>query len=83
MEILDPGERGTMVGLRSTAGQTLSGLGAFAGSRLMAGGDYVTPFVVMASLYGASAVLFWVWFRPLERATLSATPIAIAAEPAD
>jgi MFS family permease len=83
MEILDPGERGTMVGLRSTAQQTLSGLGAFAGARLMAGGDYVTPFIVMAGLYGVSAVLFWVWFRPLERATLSAAPIAVAAEPAD
>src|SRR5437867_12626685 len=51
MEILDPGERGTMVGLRSTAQQILSGGGAFIGSRLMSGGDYVTPFVVMAGLY--------------------------------
>jgi predicted MFS family arabinose efflux permease len=83
MEILDPGERGTMVGLRSTAQQALSGLGAFAGARLMAAGDYVMPFVVMAGLYGASAVLFWVWFRPLEQATLSAAPVASAAEPAD
>jgi hypothetical protein len=49
----------------------------------MAGGDYVTPFLLMATLYGASAVLFWVWFRPLERAALSTTPAAIAAEPAD
>ncbi|MEP6693792.1 MAG: MFS transporter [Chloroflexota bacterium] len=83
MEILDPGERGTMVGLRSTAQQILSGVGAFVGSRLMAGGDYVTPFVVMASLYAASAVLFWVWFRPLERAAPSTTALAIAGEPAD
>jgi predicted MFS family arabinose efflux permease len=82
MEILDPGERGTMVGLRSTAQQILSGLGAFAGSRLMAGGDYATPFVVMASLYGASAVLFWYWFRPLERAALPPAPVAVTAEPA-
>lgn len=83
MEILDPGERGTMVGLRSTAQQTLSGIGAFAGSRLMAGGDYVMPFALMAGLYGLSAILFWVWFRPLERATLSAAPAIAAAEPAD
>ena len=83
MEILDPGERGTMVGLRSTAQQTLGGLGAFAGARLMAGGDYVTPFIVMAGLYGASAVLFWIWFRPLERVALSTAPVAVAAEPAD
>jgi predicted MFS family arabinose efflux permease len=80
MEILDPGERGTMVGLRSTAGQTLSGIGAFTGSRLMAGGDYVTPFVAMAALYTLSAILFWVWFRPLERAAERAAPAAVAAE---
>jgi MFS family permease len=82
MEILDPGERGTMVGLRSTAQQILSGLGAFAGSRLMAGGDYVTPFVLMAGLYAASGALFWLWFRPLERAALPQAPVAVAAEPA-
>ena len=75
MEILDPSERGTMVGLRSTAAQTFSGLGAFAGSRLMAGGDYVTPFVLMATLYAASSILFWVWFRPLERETLAAPAV--------
>ena len=79
MEILDPSERGTMVGLRSTAAQTFSGLGAFAGSRLMAGGDYVTPFVLMAGLYAASSVLFWVWFRPLERETLAASAVPAGA----
>jgi MFS family permease len=80
MEILDPGERGTMVGLRSAASQTLSGLGAFIGSRLMSAGDYVTPFVVMASLYAVSAVLFWLWFRPVERdAAVTVPPGAIEA----
>jgi MFS family permease len=83
MEILDPGERGTMVGLRSAAQQTLSGLGAFIGSRLMAGGDYVTPFLVMAATYAASAALFWVWFRPIERSAQPARAIAVAGEPAD
>lgn len=81
MEILDPGERGTMVGLRSAAAQTLSGLGAFIGSRLMSGGDYVTPFVVMATLYGVSAVLFWVWFRPVERGAAAAMMAGAAVEP--
>jgi len=80
MEVLDPGERGTMVGLRSAAAQTLSGLGAFIGSRLMAGGDYGTPFVVMATLYGLSAVLFWIWFRPIERGA-AAMMAGAAAEP--
>jgi MFS family permease len=83
MEILDPGERGTMVGLRSAAQQTLSGLGAFAGARLMASGDFVTPFILMAGLYGASSVLFWLWFRPLERATPAGHIVAGAPAPAD
>jgi MFS family permease len=82
MEILDPGERGTMVGLRSTAQQTLSGVGAFLGARLMSGGDYVTPFVVMAGLYGVSAVLFWVWFRPVERGAASSVLTGAAVEAA-
>lgn len=79
MEILDPGERGTMVGMRSAAQQTLAGIGAFAGARLMAGGDYTTPFAIMATLYAASAILFWVWFRPLERTADRAIPVAVAA----
>ena len=83
MEILDPGERGTMVGLRSAAQQTLSGLGAFLGARLMAGGDYVTPFLVMAATYAASAVFFWLWFRPIERGAQPTHAIAVAGEPAD
>ena len=83
MEILDPGERGTMVGLRSAAQQMLSGLGAFLGARLMAGGDYMTPFLVMAATYAASAVFFWLWFRPIERGARPAPAVAVAGEPAD
>jgi MFS family permease len=79
MEVLDPGERATFVGFRSTLSQILSGGGAFIGSRLMAGGDYVTPFALMATLYAMSAIAFWVWFRPLERRV--AGP-AVAAVPA-
>ena len=82
MEILDPAERGTMVGLRSAAQQTLAGLGAFAGARLMAAGDYVTPFVAMAALYGLSSVLFWIWFRPLERPAGAPVTAAAPLEPA-
>jgi len=72
-----------MVGLRSTAQQILSGVGAFLGARLMAGGDYVTPFLVMGSTYAASAILFWLWFRPVERESQPAAAIAVAGEPAD
>jgi MFS family permease len=79
MEVLDPGERATFVGFRSALSQILSGGGAFIGSRLMAGGDYVTPFALMATLYAMSAIAFWVWFRPLERRV--AEP-AVAAVPA-
>ena len=81
MELLDPGERATMVGIRSTAGQILAGVGGFLGSRLMSSGDFVTPFYAMAGLYAAGAVLFWLWFRPLERAGIRAEP-ALVAEPA-
>jgi MFS family permease len=66
MGILDPGERATMVGLRSAAAQAVGAVGGFLGSRLMAGGDFVTPFVIMATLYASAAVLYWVCFRPLE-----------------
>jgi len=48
----------------------------------MSGGDYVTPFVIMAGLYGGSAVLFWVWFRPVERGAASGVLAVAAAEPA-
>jgi MFS family permease len=78
MEILDPGERATMVGLRSTAAQTLSGVGAFIGSRLMSAGDYVTPFAIMATMYAMAAIAFWVWFRPLERAPMPVPAVAAA-----
>jgi MFS family permease len=78
MEILDPAERGTMVGLRSAVGQTVSGIGSFLGARLMAGGDFVTPFALMATLYAVSAIAFWVWFRPLEEAP-ARLPSAVAA----
>jgi hypothetical protein len=33
----------------------------------------------MASLYAASGILFWVWFRPLERPVPVAIPVAAAA----
>lgn len=81
MEILDPGERATMVGARAALGQALGAVGAFAGAQLMAGGDYTTPFMAMAALYAVSAALFWVWFRPLERTLARVEPV-LAAEPA-
>lgn len=81
MDLLDPSERATMVGLRSTAGQILVGVGGYLGSRLMSGGDFVTPFYAMATLYAAGAILFWIWFRPLERERRAPEPL-VAAEPA-
>ncbi len=74
MEVLDPGERATMVGLRSAVGQSLSAVGSFLGARLMAGGDYVTPFAVMATLYAGGALLYWIWFRPLEQVAPLSVP---------
>src|SRR6267142_652789 len=39
-------------------------------------------FFVMAGLYGASAVLFWVWFRPVERDAASSVLAGAAVEAA-
>lgn len=79
MEVLDPAERATMVGFRSAASQAVGAVGGFLGSMLMARGDFVTPFVVMATLYAAGALLFWRWFRPYERAETAVRGTAQAA----
>lgn len=63
MEILDPAERGTTVGLEQAVGRLLSSVGSYAGALLMNGGDFRTPFLFMAGTYFLSTALFWVFFR--------------------
>ena len=42
-------------------------LGSYLGSGMMAAGDYHTPFLFMAALYGLSTGLFWIFFRREEQ----------------
>jgi len=63
MELLDRNERGTATGLQMMASGIVGALGSYLGSRLMAAGDYHTPFVFMAAFYGVSTGLFWIFFK--------------------
>ncbi len=67
MELLHPGERATATGFQAALGQGAVALSGFLGARLMGLGDFRTPFFVMAFLYLASTLLFWVLFKPYER----------------
>jgi MFS family permease len=66
MEVLDPSERATMVGLESAAASLLRAAAAMLGSTWMAGGDFRSPFILAATCYLASTALFWLFFRGME-----------------
>ena len=66
MEVLDPSERATMVGIETAASSTLRAATAILGSTWMAGGDFQSPFVVAAGCYLASTFLFWFFFHNAE-----------------
>lgn len=73
MEILDPGERGTQVGVENAASLGLSGAASFIGASLMDTGDFRTPFLIMAAMYLISTALFWYFFRkPMEAPQMQA-----------
>ena len=63
MELLDQAERGTATGLQMMGSGIAGALGSYLGSRMMAAGDYHTPFGAMAALYLISTGLFWILFR--------------------
>lgn len=67
MEILDPGERGTQVGIQLALSSALSGVASYLGARLMNAGDFRTPFVLMAGCYLIATALFWQFFAGRER----------------
>ncbi len=67
MELLHPLERATATGLEATLGRIMMAVGGFLGAQLMALGDFRTPFFVMAALYLGGTLLFWVFFRGMER----------------
>jgi MFS family permease len=76
MEVLDPSERATMVGLESAAASLLRAGAVVIGSTAIANNDYFTPFALTAGCYLLSTGLFWLWFRGFET---SAVPRAIVA----
>ena len=60
---LHPTERATYIGISRLFGSAMAALGGYLGAVLMSGGDYRTPFVVMAVLYAISTALFMQWFK--------------------
>jgi Na+/melibiose symporter-like transporter len=68
MEVLDPSERATMVGIESAAGSALRAGAAVLGSGWMARGDFQSPFLLAAGCYLLATALFWLFFRGAEPA---------------
>lgn len=75
MAILDPGERGTQVGLEQALWAGLSGGAGFLGAQMMNGGNFRLPFLLMAGFYLVATVLFWAFFAGREE------ELVIAVEP--
>ena len=66
MEVLEPRERATSTGIEIAIGAAVSAGAIYVGSSLMASGDFMTPFLIMAAGYLVSTVIYWKVFRPLE-----------------
>lgn len=82
MEILDPGERGTQVGIQMALASALSGATSYLGSRMMAAGDFRTPFFLMAGFFIVGALLFWRFFAGWEtEGAVAQVPSRLEARP--
>ncbi len=79
MEILDPGERGTQVGIQMALASALSGLASYMGAQLMNAGDFRTPFFLMAVCLLVANLIFWQFFAWREE-DLVAVPLAESGE---
>ena len=66
MEVLDAGERATGTGIEIAAGGAVSAVAILIGSQLMDSGDFATPFLILASCYLVSTLIYWRVFRPVE-----------------
>ena len=66
MEVLDARERATSTGIEIAARGAASAVAVYIGSQLMDSGDFTTPFLLMATAYLASTIIYWRAFRPLE-----------------
>ena len=82
MEILDPGERGTQVGIQMALASALSGVASYLGAQLMNNGDFRTPFFLMAAFYLGATMLFWRFFARWEVEHPFAAPAVAAETPA-
>jgi len=71
MEVLDARERATSTGIEIAVGGAVTAVAIFAGSRLLDGGDYTTPFLIVGACYAISTAIYWRAFRPLELSELS------------
>jgi len=74
MEILDPAERGTQVGIQLALSSALAGAASYFGARLMDAGDFRTPFFIMAGCYLAATALFWQFFAGREKQLAPVVP---------
>ena len=81
MELLDPSERGSYVGLDTSIGSILNGAASLVGGFLMAQGDFLTPFLIMAVFYFTSNLLFLRLFRPLDRRISAVTQVPAGGQP--
>ena len=72
MEILDPGERGTQVGIQMALTAILGGLASYLGAQLMNAGDFRSPFFLMAGFMFAGTLLFWRFFATWEEEATAA-----------
>jgi MFS family permease len=85
MEILDPGERGTQVGIQLALASALSGLASYLGAQLMDAGDFQTPFFIMAGCILVANLMFWQFFakqeeKPAPAHVLGGAEVAIAGD---
>ncbi len=78
MEVLDPSERATMVGLETAAASLVRAGAVVVGSTAIASGDFFLPFAITAACYLLSTGLFWLWFRGYEAPVLSRQAVAAA-----
>jgi MFS family permease len=66
MSVLDARERATGTGIEIAVGSAVSAIAIFVSSRIMDSGDFATPFLIMATFYLASTLIYWRYFRPIE-----------------
>lgn len=83
MDVLDARERATNTGIEIAVGGGVSAIAIFAGSRLIGGGDYTTPFLIMAGAYVVSTAIYWRVFRPLDREVTDAAEALAASDAAE